>query len=176
MDLPMTSKMGILLREQFPDTGQLLVDYGAVLDTANLKEVVPKDYLINQGDVLSMPGSVVHGAPSYHEFRAVLFFVAHEKGKEKDAYNNEHQYFAANLLIDMAVTLWSELAPVPDERKALLLKLLQLAQQYKDLYKHVDATKSELYKWLRDIGNSKTKTSDSVTIRSITNMIGKDQI
>jgi hypothetical protein len=115
MDLPMTSKMGILLREQFPDTAQLLVDYGTVLDANNLKEVIPKDNLINQGDVLSMSGSVVHGAPPYHGFCAILFFVAHKKRKENEAYDNKRRYFAAILLINMTATFWSELALVPDK-------------------------------------------------------------
>jgi hypothetical protein len=98
---PVSSKIGPALRE-FPDMCQMLEDYGVVLDTSeDVMSPIFSLNTINQGEVLSMPGSVVHGAPSYVGFRAILFFIAHKKGKEEEAYDDERQYFAGIIMINI---------------------------------------------------------------------------
>jgi hypothetical protein len=148
---PENSWIGNALTTKFADHCKKLTDYGTVLDTNNLRAVQFPVLKLNRGDLLSIPGLVVHGGPAYTGFRAILFFIGHPEGKAGLLYNSDLQYSAGTVLMDITYDLWEHITP--DDRFCLLTRLFQMAQEYNDLYKHFGDPASRFYSWVKTYGS-----------------------
>lgn len=102
------------------ECGDLLRNYGALLDT-NVQREAPPAPLVT-GTVLALAGGVIHAGPASSDFRAWFFFAGHAQGEP--AYNPEHQYFAATLWACLVERIWPRLRV--DDRRYVLQKLVSL--------------------------------------------------
>jgi hypothetical protein len=156
---------GISVSCEICGRGGSVTDYGTILDTNNLWAVQFPVLKLRRGDLLSIPGSVVHGGPAYTGFRAILFFIGHPEGKDGLLYNSDLQYSAGTILIDITYDLWEHITP--DDRFCLLTRLFQMAQEYNDLYKHFGDPISRFYFWVKTYGSLKPKPNDTSVTRLI---------
>jgi hypothetical protein len=171
---PENSWIGNVLTTQFADHCKKLTDYGTVLDTNNLQAVRFPVLKLSRGDLLSIPGSVVHGGPAYTGFRAILFFIGHPEGNDGLLYNSDFQYSAGTILMDITYDLWRHITP--DDQICLLTRLYQMAQEYNDLYKHFGDPMSRFYAWVKTYGSLKSKPSDTSVTRLIKGHASEDHI
>jgi hypothetical protein len=171
---PKNSWIGNVLTTKFVDHCKKLTDYGTVLDTNNLQAVRFPVLKLSRGDLLSIPGSVVHGGPAFTGFRAILYFIGHAEGKNGILYNSDLQYLAGAILMDISYDLWKHITP--NNRFCLLTRLFQMAQEYNDLYKHFGDPASRFYSWVKTYGSLKPKPNDTSVTRLIKSHADENRI
>jgi hypothetical protein len=75
------SRIGEVLTTKFTRHCKKLTEYGTVLDTINLQPVEFPYLKLSHGDLLLIPGLVVHGGPAFTGFRAILFLLVTPREK-----------------------------------------------------------------------------------------------
>ena len=107
--------------KEHPALRKLLQEFGHVLtcEKQMRQETQPPVQTgLTTGDLLTLPGSVVHAGPKCTKFRAVIFFSA--SPQDVAEYNPDTQYTGVHLLAHLVSCIWQHRGIGFAERKFLL--------------------------------------------------------
>ena len=107
--------------KEHPALRKLLQEFGHVLtcEKQMRQETQPPVQTgLTTGDLLTLPGSVVHAGPKCTKFRAVIFFSA--SPEDVAEYNPDTQYTGVHLLAHLVSCIWQHHGIGFAERKFLL--------------------------------------------------------
>jgi hypothetical protein len=110
--------------EKSQDVATYLHDFGDVLHSSHtfrqIERFIPQ---VDAGSLLSLPGSVVHAAPTTKSFRAVLFFSAVPDHNLEIEYNPDNQF--SNVLLSglFLMCTWRNLKTTTEDRLYLLRRM-----------------------------------------------------
>ena len=113
--------------DKMPEIQELIDGFGSLL-SSSIKKVDEKASMVTFGDMLTLPGRVMHCAPSVMEekqLRSVLFLTATHETQLASAYDSETQYCRSTIIHDILFHSWPSLNP--KEKCYILAKWVQVA-------------------------------------------------
>jgi hypothetical protein len=112
--------------DKIEDIQPLLDGFGPLL-SPEIKKVGQENSVVTFGDLLRLPGRVMHCGPKVTEnekLRAVLFFTATPNQDLDLSYDSETQYCRSTIIHDILLHSWPYLTP--EEKQYILIKWVKV--------------------------------------------------